>query len=224
MGTLAIGLLAGCSALVAPAGDPDNPAVPPAWAGAADQPGPGATAADTLAAWWRRFDDPTLSALVTDALRANNDLRSAAAALRQARALREVQAAALPSLPSAAASAQRNRANGASANRFQAELDASWVPDVAGGTRAAVAAADADARASAASFGDTQVSVAAEVALAYIELRSAQVRLGIARDNLASQQDTLQIADWRSRPGSRPADVVGSTAPNRRARRTAAGH
>ena len=56
-------------------------------------------------------------------------------------------------------------------------------------------------RASAASLGDVQVSIAAEVALSYITLRSAQARLGIANDNLASQQETLQITQWRQQAG-----------------------
>ena len=54
---------------------------------------------------------------------------------------------------------------------------------------------------SAASLGDVQVSVAAELALAYITLRNTQARLAIARDNLASQQETLQITQWRLQAG-----------------------
>ena len=46
-----------------------------------------------------------------------------------------------------------------------------------------------------------QVSIAAEVAVAYIELRGAQARLAIARDNLATQQETLQITQWRAQAG-----------------------
>ena len=56
-------------------------------------------------------------------------------------------------------------------------------------------------RASAASLGDVQVSIAAEVALGYITLRGAQARLAIASDNLASQLETLQITQWRLQAG-----------------------
>jgi outer membrane protein, multidrug efflux system len=45
------------------------------------------------------------------------------------------------------------------------------------------------------------VSVAAEVALAYMALRNAQARLAIARDNLASQTETLQLTQWRLQAG-----------------------
>jgi multidrug efflux system outer membrane protein len=46
-----------------------------------------------------------------------------------------------------------------------------------------------------------QVSLAAEVAVNYIELRGLQQRLAIARSNLASQQETLQITQWRLQAG-----------------------
>jgi NodT family efflux transporter outer membrane factor (OMF) lipoprotein len=75
------------------------------------------------------------------------------------------------------------------------------VPDVFGATRNAVAASDATVAASAARLGDVQVAIAAELGLDYILLRSAQVRLAIATENLASQQETLQITRWREQAG-----------------------
>jgi NodT family efflux transporter outer membrane factor (OMF) lipoprotein len=155
-----------------------------------------------LAEWWRRFDDPLLDTLVTQALQVNTSVRGARAALRQARALRDVQAAGLwPSL-GASASAQRSKLGTAPAgNTFQAGFDASWEPDVFGGLRSALGASEADAQASAASLADVQVSVAAEVAVDYAQLRGGQARLGVARENLASQQETVQITDWRAQAG-----------------------
>ena len=84
---------------------------------------------------------------------------------------------------------------------YRAGLDASWEPDVFGANRSALQAAEAGARASAASLGDVQVSIAAEVALAYITLRGTQARLAIANDNLASQLEILQITQWRLQAG-----------------------
>ena len=178
--------------------------VPAAWS-VADV----ATAADTssLVAWWWRFDDPLLARLVGDALQANTAVTSAQAALRQARALRQVAAAALLPTLGSSASARRS-SNGAStaasrttSNSFQAGLDANWELDVFGANRSALTAGQANARASAASLGDVQVSIAAEVALAYITLRNAQARIAIATANLASQQETLQITQWRQQAG-----------------------
>jgi NodT family efflux transporter outer membrane factor (OMF) lipoprotein len=84
---------------------------------------------------------------------------------------------------------------------FSAGFDASWEPDVFGRLRAGVQASEADARAAQASLADVQVTLAAEVAVNYIELRGLQQRLQIARSNLASQQETLQIAQWRLQAG-----------------------
>jgi multidrug efflux system outer membrane protein len=158
--------------------------------------------ATVLARWWQRFDDPLLTTLVTRALQANTTVRGAQAALRQARALRDVQAAALGPSVGTSASAQRSKSGDAPArNVFQAGFDASWEPDVFGGLRSALRASEADAQSSASSLADVQVSVAAEVAVDYLQLRGAQARLSIARSNLTSQQETVQITDWRLQAG-----------------------
>lgn len=75
------------------------------------------------------------------------------------------------------------------------------MPDIFGALRGGLDATDALAAASDASLGDAQVQVASEVALSYIVLRSAQARLKIANANLSSQQETLQITDWRQQAG-----------------------
>jgi len=192
--------LAGCASVTAPPA-PQLAGLPGAWAETATAPAESAATRAGLLAWWQQFDDPQLSALVTQALAANTGVRSARAALRQARALQDVAAAGLGPSVTGGADAQRSRAAGSSGNRFGASLDASWELDLFGGTRSALAASTATADASAASLGDVQVSLAAEVALAYIGLRSAQARLVIADANLAAQQDTLQITRWRQQAG-----------------------
>jgi outer membrane protein, multidrug efflux system len=156
----------------------------------------------SLAQWWSRFEDPLLTDLVSRALQTNTSVQSALAALRQARALRDVAAAGRLPVLDASASAQRGKSgNSKTASRFQAGLDASWEPDIFGGKQSAVDAAEASVRASAASLGDVRVSIAAEVALDYIALRAAQARLAIAETNLASQLETLQITQWRLQAG-----------------------
>jgi outer membrane protein, multidrug efflux system len=193
--------VAGCSTLQAPV----TPALggieaPPTWA---EAPVSAASpdAAD-LAAWWRRFADPALDALIADALAANTDIAQAQASLRQARALAGVQSAQVLPAVNGSASAQRSKPGAQpAANDFRAALDASWEADLFGGKRSAAKASTLDAQASAASLGDVQVSVAAEVALAYISLRSSQAREAIAQRNLASQQETLQITQWRVQAG-----------------------
>jgi len=193
-------LLTGCAGLAPPPPTPQFAALPTAWAGVSAAPGPSA-ASQSLLAWWQQFNDPLLTTLVTQALTANTSVRSAQAALRQARALQDVAAAGLAPTLTTSGNAQRVRASGSSNNRFGASLDASWEIDLFGGQRAGLAASTANADASAASLGDVQVSLAAEVALAYISLRNAQARLAIAEANLASQQETLQITRWRLQAG-----------------------
>ncbi|CAD5365936.1 RND transporter [Rubrivivax sp. A210] len=196
---LAAGLLSlgGCAALRA--GDPVSlPAdVPAAWSQAST---PGVAAG--LAQWWQRFDDTLLTQLVADALQANTGVQGAQAALRQARALSAVSGAGLwPQVGSAASAQTGTRGGRGSGTSFQAGLDASWEMDLFGGARARLASSEATASASAARLADVQVSLAAEVALNYITLRSAQARLAIADANLASQSQTLQITGWRVQAG-----------------------
>ena len=194
-GTAAL-LAGGCATPTPPV--PPNAAVelPASWSAALPAP---SAAAD--ANWWGTFDDPMLPRLVAQAIGHNTSVVSAQANLRAARALRNQAAASLwPSL-SAGAGAQWADSNTQPSHQFNAGLDAAWEADLFGANRHAVAAQDALVRAAAATLESTRVSVAAEVALAYLDLRGAQVRTAIARENLGSQEETLQIARWREQAG-----------------------
>ena len=191
--------LYGCTSIAPQQTAPVAVDVPAAWSTADVS---ATTGPSSLVQWWSRFDDPLLSKLVTQALQANTSVKSAQAALRQARALRDVAAAALLPVVGSSASARRSRSGGNNAiNRFEAGLDASWELDIFGANQSALDASDATVLASAASLGDVQISIAAEVALSYIALRGAQVLLAIANDNLDSQLQTLQITQWRLQAG-----------------------
>jgi NodT family efflux transporter outer membrane factor (OMF) lipoprotein len=160
------------------------------------------TAASSPHPWWDDFQDPLLSQLVNQALQANTSIRSAQAAVQQARALRDVSVANAGPNVSLSGSAQRNKTNSTEAsNSFTAGLDAKWEADIFGANRATINATEADAQAAQASLRDVQVSMAAEVALAYLQLRGYQAQLAIAQNNLASQQETLQITQWRAQAG-----------------------
>ncbi len=192
--------LSGCASMAPQDASLPGTPVPAAWsAGTTAAPG---SSPESLAQWWLRLGDAQLTALVTQALAANTNVRTAQAALQQARAQVDVQAAGLLPQVGASASAQRSRSgNSGAGNNFQAGFDASWEPDVFGRVRSGVNASQADARAAQASLADVQVSLAAEVAVNYIELRGLQQRLAIARSNLASQGETLQITQWRLQAG-----------------------
>jgi NodT family efflux transporter outer membrane factor (OMF) lipoprotein len=103
----------------------------------------------------------------------------------------------------AGATASTNRTSNpdASADLYRAGFDASWEIDVFGGKRRALEAAEADLQSSAETVDATRVSLAAEVARNYVEMRSFQARLAIARSNLDSQSETLQLTGWRAQAG-----------------------
>ena len=120
------------------------------------------------------------------------------------------------------ASVQRSKSgNNSAVNKFTTGLDASWELDIFGANRSALATSEATVQASAASLGDVQVSIAAEVALAYITLRDAQARLVIAHEQPG--QSAGDVADhpvaFAGRAGhlnrSRTGTYRGRTAPRR---------
>lgn len=196
-------LLAACTTLAPPDPTAAPLAIPAGWS-AADAAGAGVSAAGdaALVDWWQRFDDAQLAQLVRSALHANTGIQGAQAALQQAQALRDGAAAALWPQLDASGSAQRGTKGGHSTgSNFQLGLDVNWLADLFGAQRAAVDAGQASVAASRASLGDVQVQIAAEVALNYILLRGAQVRVRIAGSNLDSQLDTLQIVQWREQAG-----------------------
>ena len=156
----------------------------------------------TPASWWNDFHDPLLSDLIARAMQANPGILSSQAALQQARALRDVKLAATRPNLTVSGSVQRNTADGAEASvNFRGGLDASWELDVFGARNSALANSEAELQAAGANLRDVQLSMTAEVALAYIQLRGLQAQLTIAQQNLKSQQETLQITQWRTQAG-----------------------
>ena len=171
---------------------------------AAQAAGAGAATPTDLAAWWARFDDAALSRWAQRAQQGSPRALAAEAAWRQAVAQSQAAAAGLAPTLGFSASATRNTRGlqgGGTEERLQTALEARWVPDVFGAAGSALAAAQAQQHASLARWGDVQVQLAGEAALAYIDLRAQQLRLVLAQDTLASQQQTLQITGWRQQAG-----------------------
>lgn len=163
-----------------------------------------ATQSSQLSTWWQQLGDPILSELITSALKASPDIKSAEAKLRESRARLGVsEADMLPSLSMAGSAIRSKSVGGASTHQkqFSAGFDVSWEIDIFGGTRRAVEAAEASLQASKAELSDVQVTLVAEVARNYAEYRNAQSRIAIANKNLASQTNTLQITEWEAQAG-----------------------
>ncbi|MFO7543792.1 MAG: efflux transporter outer membrane subunit [Thiobacillus sp.] len=213
--------LAGC-ATVGPDYTPLEPDVPSAWnrIDTTVKPATHAAASGDISQWWLGLNDSLLSQLMDQALLSNPDLRSAQARLREARARRAVTASGRFPSVDASATARRSRSSeetgsGATRNFFSAGFDASWELDVFGGVRRGIEASDADLESSRASLDDARVSLVAEVALNYIEVRAQQIRIGISRDNLASQSETLQLTQWRAQAGLANSQDVEQARSNR---------
>ena len=197
-------VLAGCIAVGPDYHAPSAQAlrIPDAWHNTSGAPAP----ATDLSQWWAAFDDETLTGLVREALRDSPNLRAAVAKLREARARRAYASAnRFPTLTSGASaartSASQRAGSGATTSLYDASFDASWEPDVFGGRARALEATSADLEATQANFHATQVSLAAEVALNYVELRAFEARVAIAAANLAAQEETLQLTRWRAQAG-----------------------
>lgn len=161
--------------------------------------------------WWERMGDPLLSELVATAVGHNNDALIAAANLREARAVVGVARGAL--LPEAAAGGSFERSRVSSntltgqslemarmpieSDLYQAGFDARWEIDIFGGARRGVEAARARQQAAEAGLSDVLLSVAAETARAYVDLRGAQARLDVAERNADAQRRTLELVRLR---------------------------
>ena len=182
-------------------------AVPAAWQHVGQPAGVSATGArEDLSRWWLSLDDATLSGLIDTAMKASPDLRSARAKLREARASRGLAGKDLLPSVTATLSARKSRSTQAGTTSltqslYSAGFDASWEPDIFGATSSAVRAAQADLETSEADLQSAQVSLAAEVARTYVELRSYQAHLKIAQDNLTSQEEILDLVSWRAQAG-----------------------
>lgn len=160
------------------------------------------TAATDVARWWLQLGDAQLTELVEAAIARNPDLAATRASLREARARLRGTAAALGPEIGASATAGRVKAGRADSREdYSLGVDASWELDLFGAQRQGVAAATADLRRAAAQLDNAHASLAAEVALRYVALRSAQQRLSLAQANLDSQSETVQITEWRVRAG-----------------------
>jgi len=164
---------------------------------------------DVQAQWWKQFGDPTLDALIVRAAKGAPDLRIAMARLNQARAaLGTAKSQQIPDVETVA-SYQRTRAQQpgftdqrTTVTQYQAGFDASWELDLFGGVRRSVEAARADAAAGEASLQDAQVTLFAEVARNYFDLRGTQLRIDVANRDIANQRDSLKVINARVEVGT----------------------
>jgi NodT family efflux transporter outer membrane factor (OMF) lipoprotein len=189
--------------------------------------------------WWTVFNDPTLDALVDKAMAANNTVRASEAAVRQSRAqLQQTAATRYPTITGGFnASATRGSASGASSSAssagglagtdglsslggvggsgtvssqsYRTGLDASWEVDLWGRVRRSVEAGEAQLQAAGADLENARLSVAAELARNYFDLRILDAQRQVLTDTVAAYQRSLQLTRNRYESGVVPrVDVV----------------
>jgi NodT family efflux transporter outer membrane factor (OMF) lipoprotein len=174
-------------------------------------------------AWWRRFDDPKLSNLIRIAQEQNPTVQSAGVRVLQARAQLGATIGNLyPQKQQLFGDVTYKRLSDndsstgfdhdvakrlsllSSNNSFwitQFGVTASWELDLWGKFRRAIEASDANLMASVSNYDEALVSLTAQVASAYVTIRTYEERLRIARENAKSQQETLNLTTIRFRNG-----------------------
>ncbi|BAN28219.1 efflux transporter outer membrane subunit [Caballeronia insecticola] len=174
-------------------------------------------AAPKLDTWWTGFNDPMLEKVVQRALDQNLTLQASIARVAQARAAAQAAGAALlPTVDAGASytalhqSTQSPLGSLASAfpnySRDQKEYTvgatASWEIDLAGGLRRARAAAGAEEQAAEAAQVGTRITVAADAADAYMQIRGLQSRLLVVQDQIDTDAHLLELVQARKKAGA----------------------
>ncbi|MEE4364234.1 MAG: efflux transporter outer membrane subunit [Desulfotignum sp.] len=156
------------------------------------------TVSQDNAAWWKLFKDPQLTRLIKHAAAGNLDLQKAVVRIQEARALYGIsQAGDYPVLDSTGL-IQRQQSSeetgtGTASGFFHAGFDAAWELDIFGKIRRSQQAALAEVETRQEALNAVLISLQAEVALNYLELRTFQERLVAARGNLEVQKETYEI-------------------------------
>lgn len=159
-----------------------------------------------LAGWWKVYNDPLLEDLVLAAFQQNLTLRTAGLRVLEARADRRIAAAnLLPQSQRAIGQYSRNRTSGETFNGrlfgparfddFQLGFDMSWELDVWGRLRRSIELSDAELDRQIENYDDILVTLIGDVAASYIQLRTFDERIRLARKNAKIQAGSLDLAN-----------------------------
>ena len=167
-----------------------------------------------LQTWWKIFDDPILNHLIEKARQSNLNLKIALSGIAASRArLGVVSGREFPNANGLASFTRFKHSDDGplkqlaprdgfeSQNMFMLGLDALWEIDVFGRIRRQIEAAGAEYQASIEDYRDVLVTLFAEVAMAYVEVRSCQRRIQCAEANAATQRKMLELTRARYSSG-----------------------
>ena len=160
----------------------------------------------TLADWWKTFDDDALTILMNRAVENNPDLNIARARIREARARRGLARSSLFPFVDSFGEASENRSSenvgaGTENELYTLGFDSGWELDIFGGIRRSVESADALLGAAREELHVILVSLLAETALNYVEVRTFQARLAVAEANIKTQEETYGLIRSRFNAG-----------------------
>ena len=169
--------------------------------------------------WWEIFGDPQLNALEEELTVSNQDLKVSEARFRQARAMIRFNRSAefptistSPSIASVRESANQPYFPASQANNgtgsFTLPFDLSYEVDLWGRVRRTVSASREEAQASAADLQTANLSLHAELAVDYFELRSADTQEQLLDDTVKAYTDALQLTQNRFEGGAAPKSDV----------------
>lgn len=162
-------------------------------------------------AWWKTFNDPLLDKYIEVAMFSNNELLRAEIAICEARALREISASKLfpqigADLGAFRIDFSKNLFNNIQIpsllNIFNVLFDASWEIDLFGKTRRTVEQSEANIGAAIEDKNDLLVSILAEIARNYMELRSFQLRSELTKRNIELLEQSAEIMRKRHSIGT----------------------
>lgn len=155
--------------------------------------------------WWRHFRDPVLDQLIVEALANNRTLAIARERIEEARANRSIARSAL--FPNVEATGTASRANqgyltgNRAFNIAEGDIQASWELDLFGKNRSLTAEATAILQSTEAASQATRVTLLADVARNYFDLRDYERELALTRENLDLQQKTLELTNTQFQAG-----------------------
>ncbi len=158
-------------------------------------------AAQPVITWWKTLEDAQLNALITQALDSNKDIAVALTNVLEARAV--ARSSGYDRYPTVTSNATYQRIRASEANipptasrtsdHYELGFDAAWELDLFGRVSAKIKGSQAREQAAVAGLNNAYVTIAAEVARGYVELRGAQYRLNIAKRNAKNQQNTYEL-------------------------------
>ena len=164
--------------------------------------------------WWEAFEDPVLSALLEQVEVSNQTLAAAEARYRQARTqVQSARSQLFPTVGASAGASRSRRGEGQASSSYEIGLDARWEPDLWGRVRRTIEAARATTDASAGDVQAVRLSLQAELATSYFQLRATDAQRRLLEDTIVAFERSLTIANNRYKAGvSARVDVVQAEA------------